>query len=92
MLSCFFFFNFKAKQALLFYLNLKKTCICYVISHFNRIYNESFEPRKSFSNNILVLTFLRSRKRNGLVCIVFCFVSFCKEANLLPIIDLISHK
>ena len=25
-------------------------------------------------------------------CIVFCFLSLYKEANLLPIIDLISHK
>ena len=55
-----FFFNFKAKQALLFDLNMKKTCICYVISLFNRIYNESFEPRKTYC---LLLTSFRISNR-----------------------------
>ena len=47
------------------------------------IIGESFKPRKTFWNNILMLTFLRSRKRNDLACIVFCFVNFCKGANTL---------
>ena len=47
------------------------------------IIGKRFQPRKTFWNYVLIFTSLRSRKRNGLVCIVFCFVSLCKEANIL---------
>ena len=62
------------------------------------IIGESFQP------DILMLTFLRSRRRSdpSVLCFfassfkevnsVCCFLSQYKEANLLPIIDLISQK
>ena len=39
-----------------------------------------------------MLTFLRSRKRTGLVCIVFCLASLCKEANTLCSVLQVSKK
>ena len=47
------------------------------------IIGESFQPAETFRNNILMLTFLRSRKKNCLFRIVFCLVILCKEANTL---------
>ena len=39
-----------------------------------------------------MLTFLRSRKKNCLVCIVFCFLSLSKEANTLSFVLYVSTK
>ena len=62
----------------------RASLICFMISIFSTwdifhpycplIIEKIFQPRKTFWNNILMLTFLRSRKRNDLVCTLFCFV------------------
>ena len=50
------------------------------------------QPRKTFWNNTIMLTFLQSCKRNRLICIVFWFVSLCKEANTLCFVYYICIK
>ena len=46
------------------------------------IIEESLQPKQTFWNNTLMVTFLRSPKKNG-PFIVFSFVGSGKEANTL---------
>ena len=56
------------------------------------IIGESFQIRQTFWNNLLMLSFWQSRKKNVPIFIVFCFVSSCKEANTLCFVFQVSIK
>ena len=56
------------------------------------IIGESFQIRQTFWNNLLMLSFSQSRKKNVPIFIVFCFVSSCKEANTLCFVLQVSIK
>ena len=56
------------------------------------IMGESFQLRQILSNNILMLTFLRFRKGNGLSVLCFRFLSSCKEPNTLCFVLYVSIK
>ena len=56
------------------------------------IIGESFQIRQTFWNNLLMLSFSQSRKKNVPIFIVFCFVSSCKEANTLCFVFQVSIK